>query len=116
MKPVIFFLFILILLPGRAGAEAMDDEIDFLINSVGRDGCNLVRNGRKYSGREAREHLRSKRELNAKLFNSTEGFIEIIASKSATSGNPYLIDCRGQPRQTSNAWFWSLLENYREEI
>lgn len=91
----------------------MNYEINRLISSVGRNGCTFIRNGEKYRGREARDLLRTKREANEQLISSTEDFIEKIASKSATSGEPYLIQCRDQEEKTVNAWFTSLLEQHR---
>lgn len=111
-KPNYLMLFI-VLLPAVSLAESMDEEIDYLINSVGRDGCSFIRNDRRYSGREARQHLRSKRELNAHLIDSTEDFIEKLASTSATTREPYLIRCQGQQQQTANAWFSALLDKRR---
>ena len=92
----------------------MSAEIDFLIDSVGRDGCRFVRNERTYRGRDARAHLRSKRRRNAHLFDSTEEFIEKLASSSATSGAAYLIRCRDEPEQSAQVWFSNLLMQYRQ--
>ena len=99
--------------PVASLAETMDEEIDYLISEVGKSGCKFIRNGKRHSGRDARAHLRSKRRLNAHLIDSTEEFIDRIASKSSTSGKPYLISCRGQDRQTANEWFSALLTKYR---
>lgn len=92
----------------------MNDEIDYLIGKVGKSSCIFIRNGKRYSRREARAHLSSKRRRNAHLIDSTEEFIEKIASKSAISGKPYLIRCRGQAEQTAGEWFSTLLGTYRE--
>ena len=106
-------LFTLALIPAVSLAGTMDEEIDYLIDSVGRGGCTFIRNDRRYSGRDAREHLQSKRQRNAQLIDTTEEFIEKIASESSTSGEPYLISCRGQQQQTANEWFTALLEKHR---
>ena len=104
---------LLIALPSVHATNSMDAEIRQLIAAVGRDGCQLIRNDRQYRAREAREHLRSKWELNEHLVNSTEDFIEKIASRSATTGNVYLIDCEGQPIRPSGDWFQALLAQIR---
>ncbi len=91
-------------------ADTKNDEINYLINSVGGSGCSFIRNGERYSGKEARQHLRSKRRLNAHLIHSAEDFIEKIASRSSTSGKPYLISCRGKEQQMARQWFTRLLE------
>jgi hypothetical protein len=97
------------MLPHASEPASVDEEIDFLIGSVGTDGCSLIRNGEKYSTRAARQHLRSKRRRNAHLIDSTESFIHKIASRSATSGDPYLISCRGKPEQNAADWFTAQL-------
>ena len=77
----------LMLLPSISTAQSMSYEINRLISSVGRNGCTFIRNGERYRGRAAREHLRNKRELNENLFATTEEFITKIASASATTGS-----------------------------
>ena len=113
MNQLSCLLLALALMPAVSLADTMNQEIDYLIGSVGRNGCTFIRNDRQYSGRDAREHLRSKRRRNARLIDSTEEFIEKIASESSTSGKPYLISCRGQQQQTANEWFTALLEKHR---
>ena len=104
---------VLLLLPPVSYAQSMNYEINRLISSVGRNGCTFIRNGQQYRGRAARDHLRSKRELNKQLISTTEEFIEKIASVSTTTGEPYLIRCRGQEERTVNEWFTALLEQTR---
>ena len=113
MRSTFSILIAAVLFSGAAGADAMDDEIDYLIHSVGRDGCAFVRNGRRLSGRDARAHLESKRDLNAKIFTTTEQFIARIASKSVTTGDPYLIRCRGEGEKPARVWFTELLKQHR---
>lgn len=103
----------ILLISTTALADTMDDEIDYLIGSIGHNGCTFIRNGRHYSTRDARAYLRSKRRLNAHIIDSTEEFIDKIASTSVTTGKPYLIDCRGEERQPAGKWFAALLADYR---
>ena len=103
----------LILASTESLAASADEEIRYLIGSVGRDGCAFVRNDRRYSRREARDHLRSKWRLNEQLVEDAEDFIDKLASQSATSGQPYLIRCRGQQEMTAREWFSQLLVEYR---
>lgn len=93
----------------------MDEEINYLISSVGKSGCRFIRNGRRYSGYDARSRLRSKRRLNSHLIDSTEEFIEKIASRSVRSGKPYLIDCRGEDEQPLGEWLTAVLADYRDK-
>ena len=94
-------------------ADTMDDEIDYLLSSVGKSGCSFIRNGKRYSGKNARAHLKSKRRRNAHLIDSTEEFIEKLASKSSMSGKSYLISCNGEDQQTAGEWFTAVLRKYR---
>lgn len=96
-------------------AQSSEQEINHLINSVGKEGCGLVRNKRRYSTFRARSHLQSKWELNASLVHSAEDFIEKIASISVTTGEPYQIKCRGEQSQLAGEWFAQRLQQYRRE-
>ncbi len=113
MKILCCLLLSLVLLPAATLAETMDDEIDYLISSVGKSGCTLIRNGKRYSRKDARAHRKSKRRRNAHLIDSTEEFIEKIASKSSISGKHYLINCKGGDQQPAGEWFTTELRKYR---
>ena len=116
ISPFLVSIFMTIaMLPEAASGQSMDDEIAYLIDRVGRDGCNLVRNDRRYFGRDARGHLRSKLRRNAHLVNTTEDFIVKLASTSASTGRPYLIRCRGLDDQEAGDWFNTLLNDYRQQ-
>ncbi len=113
MKILYCLLLSLVLLPVATLADTIDDEIDYLISSVGKSGCTFIRNGKRYSGKDARAHLKSKRRRNAHLIDSTEEFIEKLASKSSMSGKSYLISCKGEEQQTAGEWFTAILASYR---
>ncbi len=116
MKILYGLLLSLVLLPVATLADTIDDEIDYLISSVGKSGCTFIRNGKRYSGKNARAHLKSKRRRNAHLIDSTEEFIEKLASKSSMSGKSYLISCKGEEQQTAGEWFTDLLWQHRQAI
>ena len=101
------------LFAGVSLADTMDDEIDYLLSEIGKSHCTFIRNGKRYSGQDARAHIRSKYRYNAELVHSTEEFIEKIASESSMSGKPYLIRCSGQDEQRVGEWFTGLLADYR---
>ena len=106
-------LFAVFLLPAPTLADSMNEEIDYLISSVGKGGCTFIRNGNRLTGEDARMRLKSKRRRNAHIIDSTEEFIEKIASQSATSGKPYLIRCKGENQQNAGEWFTALLAQRR---
>jgi Family of unknown function (DUF5329) len=95
-----------------AADASMDDEIDFLLASVAESGCIYIRNGKEHSGDAARDHLQMKRERGRKYYDTTEEFIERIASKSSWSGKPYRIRC-GDTEEDAGAWFTRTLESFR---
>jgi len=109
-------LLLSVLSPALLAADnaPMDDEIDYLIDAIAGNRCTFIRNDRELGRRQARQHLRSKVRLNAHLIDSTEDFIEKIASASATTGKPYQIACRGQLVATAGAWFTARLLEYRQ--
>ena len=97
-----------------ADATAMDAEIDFLLASVAESGCIYIRNGKEHSGEAARDHLQMKRERGRKYYETTEEFIERIASKSSWSGKPYRIRC-GDTEEDAGKWFTRALESFRKQ-
>ncbi len=98
--------------PAFADDTAMDAEIDFLLTSVAESDCIYIRNGKEHSGVAARDHLQMKRERGKKYYDTTEEFIERIASKSSWSGKPYRIRC-GDTEEDASAWFTRTLESFR---
>lgn len=81
-------------------------EIDLLLGRLQASGCEFNRNGAWYSGAEARDHLLRKLEyLEGKTtIQSTEQFIEVAATKSSISGEPYLVRCGSAAPVESRVW------------
>ena len=99
--------------PGVTHADSMNEEINYLIRTVGTGGCTFIRNGHRFNRRDARAHLKSKRRRNAHIVDSTEAFIEKIASQSTATGKPYVVRCRGK-NQHAGIWLTELLAEYRK--
>jgi low affinity Fe/Cu permease len=95
-----------------ADDATMDAEIDFLLRSVAESGCIYIRNGKEHNGNAARDHLQKKRERGRKYYDTTEQFIERIASKSSWSGKPYRIRCE-DTEEDASAWFTRALDSFR---
>ncbi len=87
-------------------------EIDTLLSRLEQSGCEFYRNGDWYSATEAKSHLRKKLQA-AGAVNSTELFIDRLASKSSMSGKPYLVRCSGSEPVESKAWLTDQLEEMR---
>ncbi|HEX2492454.1 MAG TPA: DUF5329 domain-containing protein [Steroidobacter sp.] len=112
------FLFALVL-PGFAGAgepnAAPHNEISHLISYLADSGCQFHRNGAWYSSTRAADHLKRKYEylLEKNWAPTTEAFIERAASRSSTSGKPYLVKCADAPAIPSAAWLREELLKFR---
>lgn len=90
-------------------------EIDALLGRLQASGCQFNRNGSWHNAAEARTHLLRKLDyLEGKnLVSSTEQFIEQAASKSSSSGKPYLVRCGQAAAVESGPWMSSELKSIR---
>jgi hypothetical protein len=91
----------------------MDREIDFLLESVASSDCVFIRNGDEHDPVAARDHLAMKRKRGKRYYDTTEEFIERIASRSSWSGKDYYIRCGAGEPQTASDWFTARLLEYR---
>lgn len=98
-----------------AHAETMDEEIDFLLNTVGQSDCTFTRNGKSYPAADAQKHLQTKRKRGKRYYSTADEYIEKLASKSSMSGKPYSIQCGEEAEQPSGEWFAALLAKYRQQ-
>lgn len=75
--------------PSAAGEQ---DRIRCLISYIeGLKDATFVRNGACYGSKVAAHFLRRKWEANQDKVKTTEDFVSHIASRSSTTGKPYLI-------------------------
>jgi hypothetical protein len=70
---------------GKAKIEALIKHVESL------DDASFVRNGSAYSAKNAAKFLRGKWDAKRKEIRSPAEFIEKVATKSSTTGKPYLI-------------------------
>jgi hypothetical protein len=89
------------------------DEINYLLNAIEKSGCRFVRNGTTYSAPEAKSHLANKYSKVKDKIKTAEQFIELIATKSSVSGEPYLIECTEGKPQKSAEWLKEKLKTLR---
>ena len=96
-------------------SAATGQEIQQLLAALEGSGCQFERNGRLYSGAEARKHLQRKLDyLQDHLqVQSTEDFINQGASTSSSSGKAYQVHCQGVVAVTSQQWLLSTLQRLR---
>jgi hypothetical protein len=92
-------------------------EIEQLLARLAASGCQFQRNGAWHSATEGRAHLEKKYQylLNKHLVSTTEDFISLAATKSSTSGKPYLVKCGTQEQVPSAAWMAAQLREVRAE-
>lgn len=81
-------------------------EIDALLAALGASGCQFSRNGSWHGAAEARRHLERKLDyLTARdAVHSTEAFIEMAASSSSLTGQPYRVKCGAEAPVESRRW------------
>ncbi|RKF21422.1 hypothetical protein DBZ36_01880 [Alginatibacterium sediminis] len=72
-------------------------EIEALIQTVADSSCIFHRNGSSHDAESAAEHLRLKLSNGAKYVNTSEQFIERLASKSSWTNRTYTIECEARP-------------------
>ena len=77
-------------------ASAADQSTDAKINSLishveSLKDATFIRNGKEYTSANAAKFLRGKWDANKKDVRTTEDFIAKVATKSSTTGKPYLI-------------------------
>lgn len=98
--------------PSPPAAEA---EINFLLTAVGTSGCEFLRNGTWHDAQQAQAHLSKKYQwLRARdRIKTAEDFIELAASRSSLSGEPYAVRCAGAEPVSSSAWLSEQLRRYR---
>ena len=90
-------------------------EIEALLARLESSNCDFERNGRTHSAAEAKAHLLRKldRLQSKRTITNTEQFIDLAASKSSLSGEPYLVMCPSAPPIPSAAWLRIELEKLR---
>ncbi|WP_077037173.1 DUF5329 domain-containing protein [Pelomonas sp. KK5] len=90
-------------------------EIDGLLNRLQNSGCEFKRNGSWYGATEARAHLQKKLDylVGKDAVHSAEQFIELGASSSSMSGQPYEVRCTGAAPVPSRDWLGRELKALR---
>ncbi len=79
-----------------AEAASENEKINSLLSHIeGLEDATFIRNGSSYSAKNAVKFLRGKWDANKKDIVTANDFIEKAASKSSTTGKPYLIKLKG---------------------
>ena len=90
-------------------------EIDGLLSRLEASSCTFNRNGTWYPATEAKAHLLRKLKYleDRGAVQSAEQFIELAASSSSTTGQPYLVKCESGAPVQSGTWLLSQLQLMR---
>jgi Family of unknown function (DUF5329) len=96
-------------------ATPAQDEVNYLLTTMGESGCEFYRNGSWYNARAAEAHLRAKysRFASGNQAGTAEEFIDHAATTSSLSGLAYAVRCGTSPTISSNSWLHELLAHYR---
>ena len=113
-------VFMLLSQPGYAAADKLktspqEQEIEFLLTTIGSSGCLFIRNGSEHEPAEAESHLRMKYRKGRRYISDAEDFINRIASKSSWSGKPYQVKCPGEAAADSGPWLQAELNTFRAD-
>ena len=73
------------------------EDIQYLLDAIGRSACEFYRNGSWYAAADARSHLASKyRQVDKKrTVRSVQDFIDWVGTRSSMTGEPYRVRCAG---------------------
>ena len=118
MRRVLLFLLTCIFVAAADAASlspAAKAEIDGLLSRLEASSCTFNRNGTWYPATEAKSHLLRKLKYleDRGAVQSTEQFIELAASSSSTTSQPYLVKCGSGAPVPSGTWLRSQLRVMR---
>ncbi|MDB6029172.1 MAG: hypothetical protein JWM68_5395 [Verrucomicrobiales bacterium] len=94
-------------------AADVEKSVNHLLHFIARSDAIFIRNGSEYTGKQASDHLRKKYEHFKKEIKTPEDFIRLAATKSATSGKPYVIRLKGGREIPSAEWLTGILREFR---
>lgn len=91
------------------------ERIELLLKGMERQAeLQFERNGRRASARDAARFLRAKWERHGADVDSAEGFIDRIASRSSTTGQPYRVCAKAMACVEAGPWLRELLRQEDE--
>lgn len=91
------------------GTLSEKEKIAALLDDLSGSDAKFVRNGTEYSGADAADHLRRKWRAAGDRVSTAREFIELLASRSSSSGEAYLVR-EGEVASESAPWFLARLE------
>ena len=107
----VFFLF-LFMAYNTSCFAGTTEEITHLLSFIETSECTFIRNGKEYQSQNARKHIQQKYEYLHNRITNAEEFIQYTASRSSTSGEPYIVVCENREMTTAD-WLTEELEKLR---
>jgi len=94
--------------------ENLDKTISYLLEYVAKSDCTFIRNGTPYKGKQASDHIRRKYQYFKKEIKTPEDFIQLVATKSLQTGQPYMVKTKEGEELRCDEWIKRALEEYRK--
>jgi len=110
---IIIFVLCFYALPAIAGDEQLQSGIDHLITYIQNSNCKFIRNGKAHTPDEALKPILKKYDHFKAKIKTAEDFIDLCATKSILSHQPYKIGCPGQEWVESKHWLLKELKGFR---
>lgn len=96
-----------------AAENSIEEEVQYLIGSIETSNAVFIRNGNRHTSAEAAAHLSMKYKRGRRYINSSDEFIERIATKSSITKKLYWIEEPGKEKVESAKWLRARLNEYR---
>ncbi|HFB64180.1 MAG TPA: hypothetical protein ENJ60_01445 [Aeromonadales bacterium] len=110
------YLFLLIIMvSGSVQAFTVNEDINYLLDTMEKSSCEFIRNGATHSPKEAVRHLKKKWRYYADEINTAEDFIKKAATGSSMSGKPYFIQCEKEQKIQSSQWLLKQLQLHQRQ-
>ena len=118
MNKIIVFVFYFMSMDVFADpmTPSVKNELTKILARLENSGCQFKRNQSWYTGVEAKSHLQRKFDYveNKTSAKTAEEFIDLAASKSSITGDPYQVKCAGQNSVPSSVWLLKQLDEIRK--
>lgn len=96
--------------------EPVDQTVEFLLKFTAASQRTFIRNGQEYAADKAVQLMRHKYESNKKDIHSPEDFIRLAATKSSTTGLPYMVKQADGKTIPCAQWLGEALAAHRAEL
>jgi hypothetical protein len=94
-------------------AESLQQTIDYLLDYVAKSDATFIRNGESHTPAAAFAHIKTKYERFKNKIKTPEDFIQLSASKSLLTGEPYLVRTAEGKEMRLDAWLTEALKQHR---